>query len=57
MNVVIKRALDMTGTAILLAALAFVLPDTPAPAAPTHVFVLAQGSDSNPCTFALPCRK
>src|SRR5215510_642454 len=28
----------------------------PAQAQPTRVFVAAQGSDSNPCTFALPCR-
>src|SRR5262245_37516974 len=28
----------------------------PAQAQPTRVFVAAQGSDSNPCTFAAPCR-
>src|SRR5262245_29616132 len=28
----------------------------PAQAQPARVFVAAQGSDSNPCTFALPCR-
>src|SRR5262249_14207100 len=28
----------------------------PAQAQPTRVFVAAQGSDSSPCTFALPCR-
>src|SRR6266480_4095502 len=28
----------------------------PAGAAPTRVFVGAQGSDGNPCTFAQPCR-
>jgi hypothetical protein len=29
---------------------------TPAQAQPTRVFVAAQGSDSNPCNFAQPCR-
>ena len=29
---------------------------TPAQAQPTRVFVAAQGLDSNPCTFAQPCR-
>jgi hypothetical protein len=33
----------------------FMLPTTPTHAQ-TRVFVAAQGSDSNPCTFALPCR-
>src|SRR5262245_29194111 len=28
----------------------------PAQAQPARVFVAAQGSDANPCTFALPCR-
>jgi hypothetical protein len=28
----------------------------PAPAQAQRVFVAAQGSDSNPCTFAMPCR-
>src|SRR5262245_6469180 len=28
----------------------------PAQAQPTRVFVAAQGSDANPCTFAQPCR-
>ena len=29
---------------------------TSAQAQPTRVFVAAQGTDTNPCTFALPCR-
>jgi hypothetical protein len=34
----------------------FVAPAHATGPAPTRVFVAAQGSDSNPCTFALPCR-
>src|SRR5262245_44227067 len=33
-----------------------VAPVTPAQAQPARVFVSAQGSDSNSCTFAAPCR-
>ena len=31
-------------------------PNTDARAQPARVFVAAQGSDANPCTFASPCR-
>jgi hypothetical protein len=40
---------------LALLAFASVLPAMPAHAQ-TRVFVGAQGSDANPCTFALPCR-
>jgi hypothetical protein len=33
-----------------------VLPATLGQAQPARVFVAAQGSDGNPCTFAMPCR-
>jgi len=46
---------------ITLAAFAIALPalglvPNPAQAQPARVFVAAQGLDSNPCTFAAPCR-
>jgi hypothetical protein len=44
--------LTLPGFAATLLALTF-LPD---PAQAQRVFVAAQGSDANPCTFALPCR-
>jgi hypothetical protein len=44
-----------TGFRVVAAALAFVALQT-SPAAAQRVFVAAQGSDANPCTFALPCR-
>jgi hypothetical protein len=47
-----KRTIFSTLAATLLAIAA--LPATPALA--QRVFVGAQGSDSNPCSFALPCR-
>jgi hypothetical protein len=42
----------------LIAAAVLLVAALPAPPAmaQTRVFVAAQGSDSNPCTFALPCR-
>src|SRR5262245_7325243 len=40
----------------IAALLAFGLGTTTARAQPTRVFVAAQGSDANPCTFASPCR-
>jgi len=46
----------LTFTAIAASLLAFSLIPDPARAQPTRVFVAAQGSDGNPCTFALPCR-
>jgi hypothetical protein len=49
----------MTRNGILLAVLASVPFAAPAQAittAPTRVFVSAQGSDANPCSFAAPCR-
>jgi hypothetical protein len=50
----IKTALPLTAPAI---ALALLMPPAPAQAtSPMRVFVAAQGSDANPCTFALPCR-
>src|SRR5262249_34914950 len=47
-----KAALTLT---LFATALVCALPAGPA-AAQSRVFVAAQGSDSNPCTFALPCR-
>jgi ureidoacrylate peracid hydrolase len=47
-----KRALFSSAVA-LLAVVSVNL--TPAQAQPAHVFVAAQGSDSNPCTLAQPC--
>jgi hypothetical protein len=45
------------GFSIFSSALLTCLAMSPAPAqAQSRVFVAAQGSDSNPCTFALPCR-
>jgi hypothetical protein len=50
----IKTALFLAAPA---AALALLIQPAPAQAAsPMRVFVAAQGSDANPCTFALPCR-
>jgi hypothetical protein len=48
----------MTRTTVPLAALAVALvcASHAAPALAQRVFVAAQGSDANPCTFALPCR-
>src|SRR5262245_52567026 len=42
--------------AVLALALAGPLAAPSAQAQPARVFVGAQGSDANPCTFALPCR-
>jgi hypothetical protein len=49
----------MRRTALCTIAVAFLCAFQTAPAqaaVPTRVFVAAQGLDSNPCTFALPCR-
>jgi hypothetical protein len=48
----------MTRTALLLAVLATALVSvlSALPAQAQRVFVAAQGSDTNPCTFAAPCR-
>jgi hypothetical protein len=49
----------MTRTTIAMAAglaLAVTLPAVPAQAQSPRTFVSAAGSDSNPCTFAAPCR-
>src|SRR5262245_8230402 len=48
----------MRRTALCTIALAFLcaFPVAPAKAQPLRVFVAAQGLDSNPCTFASPCR-
>jgi hypothetical protein len=48
--------LKLTISAIGFALLALGVMLNPAQAQATRVFVAAQGSDSNPCTFALPCR-
>src|SRR5262245_64834593 len=45
----------LTFTAIAASLLAFSLIPDPAQAQ-NRVFVAAQGSDANPCSFALPCR-
>ena len=39
-----------------LIAVAWILPIVPTHAQPNPAFVAAKGSDSNPCTVALPCR-
>jgi hypothetical protein len=47
----------MRRTALCTIGMAFLCAFQTAPAqAQTRVFVAAQGSDANPCTFALPCR-
>jgi hypothetical protein len=48
----------MTRTSLVLAALAIALAGSLSamPAQAQRVFVAAQGSDGNPCSFALPCR-
>jgi len=47
----------MKRTALCIVAIAFLCAFQAAPAqAQNRVFVAAQGSDANPCTFALPCR-
>src|SRR5215468_6245463 len=47
----------MRQTALCMIAMAFLCAFQAAPAqAQSRVFVAAQGSDSNPCTFAQPCR-
>jgi len=48
--------LKLTRTAIAASLLVLSPIASPAHAQPTRVFVAAQGSDGNPCTFALPCR-
>jgi len=48
-----KTALSLT---LLATAVVCALLGEPAQAQPTRVFVAAQGSDTNPCTFAQPCR-
>src|SRR5262249_51846545 len=46
----------MRHNALTALALLCALHVVPAQAQPARVFVAAQGSDVNPCTFALPCR-
>jgi hypothetical protein len=48
--------LRITLSAIVASLLALGVVCDPAQAQPARVFVAAQGSDSNPCTFAQPCR-
>src|SRR5262245_22076997 len=48
--------LKITLSAFAASLLALSLIPNPAQAQPARVFVAAQGSDSNPCTFAQPCR-
>src|SRR5262245_53726971 len=45
-----------SGVALVATILVCVLDITPSQALPARVFVGAQGSDANPCTFVLPCR-
>jgi hypothetical protein len=51
-----KSMLKITLSAIAASLLALSLISNPAQAQPIRVFVAAQGSDSNPCSFAAPCR-
>src|SRR5262249_32923042 len=44
------------GVALVATIFASVLSITPLQAQPARVFVAAQGSDANACTFAAPCR-
>jgi hypothetical protein len=44
------------GSSAIIALLLALGPNTAVQAQPARVFVAAQGSDGNPCTFALPCR-
>jgi hypothetical protein len=53
MSASMKRVLFTLTVALVLFA---ALPAMPAQAQPTRVFVAAQGSDANSCTFATPCR-
>src|SRR5262245_23719909 len=48
--------LKLALSAISASLLALTINAGPAQAQPTRVFVAAQGSDSNPCSFAAPCR-
>jgi len=48
--------LKLTLSAFAASLLSLSLIPEPAQAQPARVFVAAQGLDSNPCTFALPCR-
>jgi hypothetical protein len=48
----LKIRLSAFGVALL----ALSLTPSPAQAQPSRAFVAAQGSDSNPCSFTLPCR-
>src|SRR5262245_59765219 len=48
--------LKLTLSVIAASLLALGLAANPARAQPARVFVSAQGSDGNPCTFAAPCR-
>src|SRR5262245_53802148 len=48
-NTALTLSIVVTGFVCLLSA-------EPVAAQPLRVFVAAQGSDTNPCTFAAPCR-
>src|SRR5262245_55740375 len=53
------RIADMSRTGFHASVLAAMLASSfalPAQAQPARVFLAALGSDSNPCTFAAPCR-
>jgi hypothetical protein len=47
---------QIPAAAMIAIVASFSLPPIAAQAAPLRVFVAAQGSDSNACTFAAPCR-
>src|ERR1022692_3410931 len=48
--------MKLTTTSIIAIGLALIGALSAAPAQAQRVFVAAQGSDTNPCTFAQPCR-
>src|ERR1041384_6787308 len=51
-----RRVMAKTSALVILATLLTGALIGSPPQAQTRVFVAAQGSDSNPCTFAAPCR-
>jgi len=48
--------MNFTHHSVISAAFLAIVTLQPAPAEAQRVFVAAQGSDGNPCTFAMPCR-
>src|SRR5262245_62480867 len=51
-----KASMTRIALSAVTASLLAVGLNSAAPAQPVRVFVAAQGSDANPCTFAQPCR-